>query len=458
MALFDTRRLRRARLPILLAVIVLALIVFVQPRSEQRVRSLHTSERDVHDDHSRSWCDVEPGLCADFGEIELKKVMNYEVSIGHGLKRGMGYEQSAYSELNMHRVVFDHLDKLYPAENGRQIGLGDAKRGTNRFVNGAVPALGSDYFAMCFGHHIPKDVDLVLVDMAINDGFSVRGAESYETLLRHILALPNKPAVINLQVFALMFQTIATGGDIHQGVSSYYDIPTVSLRNLILPIILENSTYGISYFDHPPGTTELDVVGYSTRHISAKGHGLIGRLANAYIDMTIHDLERGLYGADAEHVPVSKIPRIRALQHFNADEVIPSVPPKCLSAHSRARTLIPRVNKGWRDLISGDKKYLIADEPSSLVSFDLTTSGGLVQLSVYRSHTGGLGTAACWVDDKKEDRVVIEARWDDLVSIGYTVTIADDLEDGAHVLTCELLEGTKDPKELHEFRIIAVIR
>ncbi|OCF76893.1 hypothetical protein I204_02601 [Kwoniella mangroviensis CBS 8886] len=375
------------------------------------------------------------------------------VSIGHGLKRGMRYEQSAYSELNMHRIVFDYLDKLFPAKNGRQIGGDNTKRGANRFVNGAVPAIGSDYFAMCFGHHIPEDVDLVLVDMAINDGFSEKGAESYETLLRHLLALPNRPAVINLQVFALMFQTIATGGDIHQGISSYYDVPTVSLRNLLLPIILQNSSYGISYFDHPPGTTELDREGLGTRHISAKGHGLIGRLTNAFIDMRIRDLVTGLYGAELESRLVPETPReqIRALQRFNTYEAIPAIPPKCLSAHSRSPTLIPSTNKGWF-------KYLIADQPGSIVSFDFVTAGGLVQLSVYRSHNAGLGTAACWVDDMKDKRVIIEARWNDLVSIGYTVTIANDLEDGDHVLTCESLEETKDPQKKHEFRIIAVIR
>ena len=36
-------------------------------------------------------------------------------------------------------------------------------------INGAVPATGSDYFAMCFGEHIDKDVDLVILEIAIND-------------------------------------------------------------------------------------------------------------------------------------------------------------------------------------------------------------------------------------------------------------------------------------------------
>ncbi|KAK6903777.1 hypothetical protein I203_107283 [Kwoniella mangroviensis CBS 8507] len=422
MPLIDARRLRRPRLLVLLLLALLGLIAVTHRRSENWTETEISIEEAEYRHSSLGWCDVAPDLCAEFGEIELRKVMNYEGS-GHGLARF----------------------------------LAKARQGQG-FTVGALGGSGSDYFAMCFGHHIPEDVDLVLVDMAINDGFSEKGAESYETLLRHLLALPNRPAVINLQVFALMFQTIATGGDIHQGISSYYDVPTVSLRNLLLPIILQNSSYGISYFDHPPGTTELDREGLGTRHISAKGHGLIGRLTNAFIDMRIRDLVTGLYGAELESRLVPETPRIRALQRFNTYEAIPAIPPKCLSAHSRSPTLIPSTNKGWRELISGDKKYLIADQPGSIVSFDFVTAGGLVQLSVYRSHNAGLGTAACWVDDMKDKRVIIEARWDDLVSIGYTVTIANDLEDGDHVLTCDLLEETKDPQKKHEFRIIAVIR
>lgn len=36
-------------------------------------------------------------------------------------------------------------------------------------VNGAVPATGSSYMSMCFGEHIDNDVDLVIIELAIND-------------------------------------------------------------------------------------------------------------------------------------------------------------------------------------------------------------------------------------------------------------------------------------------------
>jgi len=120
-------------------------------------------------------------------------------------------------------------------------------------TNGAVPATGSDYFAMCFAEHIDKDVDLVILEIAINDQRYVvrlrtfqspsnhlsytthhgyldtcrcyryeKFAEANEWLLRAILDLPKRPAILNLQTMALMFEQITTGGDLHTALMNFY--------------------------------------------------------------------------------------------------------------------------------------------------------------------------------------------------------------------------------------------
>ena len=78
-------------------------------------------------------------------------------------------------------------------------------------------ATGSEYFATCFAEHIPEDVDLVTVELgefsdsrstlipltlhysAINDVRHVNSQVEYEMLIRGLLDLPNKPAIINMQ-------------------------------------------------------------------------------------------------------------------------------------------------------------------------------------------------------------------------------------------------------------------
>jgi hypothetical protein len=102
-----------------------------------------------------------------------------------------------------------------------------------RFANSSPPTstcrrrpsrtTGTDYFSACFAEHIPEDSDLVLMEFAINDmrcarrplGVSIRSSfgvtrhtqsqDTYERLLRGVLDLPSKPAVINMQCVSLRF-------------------------------------------------------------------------------------------------------------------------------------------------------------------------------------------------------------------------------------------------------------
>lgn len=57
-------------------------------------------------------------------------------------------------------------------------------------------------------------------------------AEANEWLLRALLDLPKKPAVLNLQTMALVFDQITTGGDLHNGLMNYYG-PSVGSAPLV---------------------------------------------------------------------------------------------------------------------------------------------------------------------------------------------------------------------------------
>lgn len=77
-------------------------------------------------------------------------------------------------------------------------------------VNGAAPATGSDYFSFCFPLHISLQSDLVLIELAINDEGILEHIENMENLLRGLLDLPNKPAVVLVE--AIAFSTGGMGG------------------------------------------------------------------------------------------------------------------------------------------------------------------------------------------------------------------------------------------------------
>lgn len=89
-------------------------------------------------------------------------------------------------------------------------------------VNGAAPgerprtahsltaAIGSDYFSFCFPLHIPEDSDLVLVELGVNDEGIPEHVENMENLLRGLLEMPNRPAVVLVE--ALAFSNGGMGG------------------------------------------------------------------------------------------------------------------------------------------------------------------------------------------------------------------------------------------------------
>lgn len=126
---------------------------------------------------------------------------------------------------------------------------------------GAVPAVGSDYFGKCWVNHLGlskspfssnsstssssthqsqseadeeedyqiTDISIFLLELSINDLYtpssdssSISAAESFEILVRGILSLPQKPAVVVVQTIGLEAPTMAVGGDQHMGVATYY--------------------------------------------------------------------------------------------------------------------------------------------------------------------------------------------------------------------------------------------
>ena len=124
---------------------------------------------------------------------------------------------------------------------------------------------GSLYFATCFAEHMPEDVDLVIIELGelgvwiaealaddsciqasmmfgecarlgsrfAPDGFRSRDITvqmEYELLLRGILALPNRPAIINLQTIGLVFDALSQGGD-QVSQSSTFSVAPVEHRS-----------------------------------------------------------------------------------------------------------------------------------------------------------------------------------------------------------------------------------
>ncbi|KAG9086439.1 CRISPR-associated endonuclease/helicase Cas3, partial [Ceratobasidium sp. 370] len=189
-------------------------------------------------------CGEDDALCKEYGRHNLERSRGFE-GTNTRLKRILQKAASGKpinigvlggSVTHGHAVVpsqvwtdifFAWWNATYPHEN-------------NVFVNGAVPATGTAYFSVCALEHIDENVDLVILELAINDLRGESSAMTYEWLIRFLLDLPNKPAIIGTHVFSVHFEYIATGGDNHLAVAQYYDIPYINLRNVLINHVLEH--------------------------------------------------------------------------------------------------------------------------------------------------------------------------------------------------------------------------
>ncbi|WRT69354.1 uncharacterized protein IL334_006338 [Kwoniella shivajii] len=145
-------------------------------------------------------------------------------------------------------------------------------------VNGAAPATGSDYFSFCFSHHIPSESDLVLVELAVNDEGILEHIENMENLLRGLLDLPNKPAVILVEALAFSNGGMGGGGGrMHLPVAQYFDVPVINQRHPLANHFGRYPQLIGPYFSRDWwGNSDM-------RHINARGHRDLGMLVASLI-------------------------------------------------------------------------------------------------------------------------------------------------------------------------------
>lgn len=102
------------------------------------------------------------------------------------------------------------------------------------FVNGGIGGTTSHYG----GARAWKDVlcyrpDIVTVDFSVNDDANEFFEETYEGMLRRLLAAPSAPAVVVLN--NVFYDTGKNAQDYHNRIADHYGIPHVSIKDTIYP-------------------------------------------------------------------------------------------------------------------------------------------------------------------------------------------------------------------------------
>ncbi|KAL7416489.1 hypothetical protein BDY24DRAFT_379878 [Mrakia frigida] len=377
-----------------------------------------------------------------------------------------------------------------------------------------IGAFGSAYFANCFLEHLPAELDLIIIDFAVNDERDDEYFRSFDHLLRSLLTLPTAPAVISMEFFVLGAYNILTGGGGNQLDSSrYLDVPSLSLRNPLLPELLLHPQRIPDFYGRLPISMGGIVDG---RHPGLLGHLLAGEIVKNYVWKQIQyveahnseeDREReslavskvgqvdeekeGVYDPkrihtqeehefwqeDRSHVDVEDwgsrpedlevVSRMALLDRFNPSSFIPLSVPQCRSISGTREKLVllsttkgdkiengttyPGEGDGWFEWQSSpEKQYIITRSPNAQVTFSVTVGLGDVKLWYLKSFEFGLGDVICWVDEDWNMRVRLKGYWDTRANIGKIGTVREGLAPGDHLLHCKK-EGTG------EFRISSLI-
>ncbi|GIM07262.1 hypothetical protein Vretimale_11457, partial [Volvox reticuliferus] len=179
--------------------------------------------------------------------------------------------------------------------------------------NGAVPATPSSYMVMCLEQSVDPDVDLVLVEYSLNDGYADcivdnDSTKPMERLLRRLLALPGKPAVIMMQVpmYGIAMEPdnpqhrefYFTNEDVDAALAHYYDVPYLSLRTAL---------YRLAALDRVPGWSWREM--FRDFHPGDAGSHVMADLVVHLLQVTAVELVMSYpWSADDAREPLRPLP------------------------------------------------------------------------------------------------------------------------------------------------------
>ena len=287
-------------------------------------------------------------------------------------------------------------------------------------VNAGIGATGTNYGCLRVQRDLlAKAPDLVVTEYAVNDGNDQESAETYEGLLRQVLASAKQPPVLML---FLMNQAGGNAQEWQSKLGRHYGLPMLSYRDLLWP---EIEAKRLTWADISPDSV----------HPHDVGHGYAGKLLNTLLDQALASVPTAAVPAPASALPAPLLTAVyQSTNLFEADD------------------LKPVANTGWTfDAGSGWDKGWKATVPGTVVEFEV--SGEQLFVSYWRIH-GPMGRAQITIDN---ERGSIQEAWFDQTWGGYRHMIRLAMGGpGKHRVRLELLPEKHAESPGTEFRLLCL--
>ncbi|GAA5852468.1 hypothetical protein JCM9279_003459 [Rhodotorula babjevae] len=363
---------------------------------------------------------------------------------------------------------------------------------------GAVPATDSRFFSYCFEAVVPKDLDLYLVELDVNNGPGPQTLRDDDALMRGLLQLPQEPAVIRVSAFTIIFPELARGAISSLVTSQFFDIPVIGVRNFLLPHVIRNRETAEEIFG-------LDQGGHRDyRHMGHVGHAAMADMLSLFIRKEACETHRrivlprppafkrsGPWPGEADQ---GKMPNLALWSSWVNPEPLVPVTPMCQSTMCPLSPLQVRSHSPTFEFVTwNDKHAWTSSSPGAQIR--ITFRGTKVGLFIYASNgqapnevsadaavrkVEAPGQALCWIeepemtqdewreqygagDDVEEQKEGPAAAQTWTVSTHWPnkpapqpefVELTEGLDSGEHVLACEVSKETTSGG--HKWRVMGI--
>jgi lysophospholipase L1-like esterase len=258
--------------------------------------------------------------------------------------------------------------------------------------------------------------DFVLVEFGVNDHSDLAHAQTYEGLVRQILADPDQPAVMLL---FLMHHAGDSAQDFQEPIGKQYGLPMVSYRDALWPEITA-------------GRLKWNDITNEVIHPNDRGHAAIGQFVNSMLQQILdHSLT-----TNPTTIPTT-LPAARYTDLFEQTEIVD------------ADQMHPVSNSGW---VFDDRNHCWSTaSPGSVIEF--TATGRAIDL-LYQRYSQDGGTAEVTVDDQD----TISDAWFDATWEGFCRVdeVCRDLGGGSHRVRVQILGTRNKVSTGYDFRIMGL--
>lgn len=177
-------------------------------------------------------CGPDDALCAKWGTQVILRSRGYDGS-GHQMRPFLD-KVLAGREVKIGVIggsisacVDSEPEDCYLTLLEKQLAVSFGAHGSKvRVYNGAVAAVGSDYFKACWAVGLPHEMDLIIIELAVNDEKSGKENEDMNQLVRSVFERDYKPSILFFNMYSPLHR-FANGAPSIDTIAQYYDIPVV---------------------------------------------------------------------------------------------------------------------------------------------------------------------------------------------------------------------------------------